>query len=507
MPDDLNKPRVLVSYSPQPRENARFAGGLAEGLRRVGFEVSLYEVQKGTEPVAEVVTGERTKGTRHSLVIVTNDWLDAPGSQAELELPAGRPVELQRRVAVLRERVDKRLLAARLPGTQSIDWLPEDQEPDARFWEVYCALTRTTVGDPCDWARNGRNLLGGWKPAEAASGAGETADVTAFVECPSRPVLAQPADGWTLLLTDTGKCFQVDREEPPRLHPLPDLDGCSAVTVDAMGRLFVGFFEGMVATPRDGEWAYHAADAPVLSLVATDRGVAIGDAHGFITFRDDRSSAHAKVAAGEPVVEMIALNSEVVALGARGGLWRVGWTESGSISLLSVSPNEALGRPVGLFYTGDALKVGVFSAERVALLGLESRFLTVGIRRFPEGINSVARFGPKPGAADHPPFCVLTDSGQVWIASADLKTVAPVVLPDESKEVVGLAPGPAGWVLAWSAAGTLVAVGRDRGVRTLATSRVTLAYAEPDRTDQIAAISWQPENGVQASRLGLEPAR
>jgi hypothetical protein len=245
----------------------------------------------------------------------------------------------------------------------------------------------------------------------------------------------------------------------------------------------------------------------VLSLVATARGIALGDSLGFITFRDNLTSAGAKVATGEPVVEMIVLDNEVVALGARGGLWRVSWTESGSISLLSVSPNEALGRPVGLFDTGDPSKIGVFSAERLALLGHESRLMTVGIRRFSDGINTVARLGPKFGTADHPPFGVLTDSGQAWIASADLKTVAPVVLPDESKEVVGLASGPAGWLLAWSAGGTLVAVGRDRGVRTLATRRVALAYAEPELPDQVAAISWQPECGVQASRLGLEPAR
>jgi hypothetical protein len=204
---------------------------------------------------------------------------------------------------------------------------------------------------------------------------------------------------------------------------------------------------------------------------------------------------------------MVALGDEVVALGARGGLWRVCKSASGSISLSTVSPNDALGRPVGLFQTGDPSKVGVFSAERIALLGRGKGSLTVGIRRFPDGINTVAHFGPKPGSAEHPALGVLTDGGQVWIASADLKTVAAAVLPIESKEVVGLAPGPAGWLLAWSAAGSLIAVAHDRGVRTLATGHMALAYAEPDLPDRVAAIQWQPECGVQVRRLGLEPAR
>jgi hypothetical protein len=435
------------------------------------------------------------------LIIVTKASLEGFGSQSELKPWAGQPAGSYRRIAVRRESVDERLLMAHLPGVQSVDWFPDDPDPDARFWEIYCALMRTPAGDRCDWSRNGRNLLGDWNPGPEGS------DATACLDCPSRPVLAQPAAGWTLLVTDTGGCFQVDRGEPPALHPLPDLEGFSAVAVDPTGRLFVGFYEGMVATPRDGDWAYRPADAPVLSLAASARGLALGDALGSIMLRDFVIPKDAKVVAGEPVVDLIAFDEEFVALGGRGGLWRVCRMAGDSISLSPVSSNEALGRPVGLFSTGDPARVGVFSSERLALLGRELRSLTVGVRRIPDGITAVARFGSKPETTNPPPLGILTDTGQVWIASADLKTIAAVVPPEESREIVGLAPGPAGWLLAWSAGGTLLGVGRDRGVRTLATGHVALAYTEPDLPDRVATVQWEPEKGVQVRRLWLESAR
>jgi hypothetical protein len=402
--------------------------------------------------------------------------------------------------------VDERLLAERLPGLDSVEWFPDDPEPEARFWEIYCALTRTPTGDRCDWASNGRNLLGGRSPvkAELHPAAADTMD---FLECPSRPVLAQSALGWTLVLTDSGKCFRVDRGEPLAIDSLPDLEGCSSLAVDQAGTLFAGFYEGMIATLQDGEWAYQAADAPVLSLAATARGLAIGDARGAITFRDAADPTSRTIAAGEPVVEMIAADNEAVALGARGGLWRTSWTEGGGPSLIPVAPNEALGRPVGLFETGCQGKIGVFSAERCALLVQGHRSPMVGVRRFHDGINMVARFGSRAGTTDDSPFGILTDRGQLWIASPDLKSAVAAVMPEESKEVVDLAPGPAGWLLAWSSAGALVAVGRDRGVRLLEAGHVALAYTEPEFPGRIAAVRWQPGCGVQVRRLGLEPAR
>jgi hypothetical protein len=332
-------------------------------------------------------------------------------------------------------------------------------------------------------------------------------DTTALSNCPSRPVLAVSAQEWILLLSDSGSCFRVSRRETLALQRLPDLDGCSALVVDAAGKLYVGLYDGMIAVPRDDEWNYHATDAAVLSLAATPWCLAIGDASGFVTFRDPPDSATAKAAVGDAVVDLAAFDEGVVALGAKGGLWRLERPQGGIVSPEPVRSNEALGRPVGLFNTGDPSTVGVYSIERLAILSDGARRVTVGIRRFPDGIDKVVPFGPNPEKLGNPPFGVLTDAGQVWFVDANLKTVAPVVLPGEPKDVVGLAPGPHGWLLAWTTAGSLIAIGRDRMVRTLATGDVMLAFADPDLPDRVDVVHWQPEGSVQVRRLPPEPTR
>jgi hypothetical protein len=487
MPDNQMKLPVVVHYSREPREDAQFATALADRLRRAGFEVRLNGAGQGTaEP-------------GNALYIVTKAWLERTGSRAEIAATGGQPAGTLRRLAVCREPIDDRTLAAQLAGLPSVEWLPDDPDPDARFWEVYCGLTKTPPGDPAGWAGRGRDLLGGRQPGAI--------EETALVECPSRPVLARPFRGGTLLLTDSATCFHLDRGGPFQLRPLPDLDGCSSVAVDGSGKLLVGLYDGMVATLNLDEWSYHPAEAPVLSLATTARYLALGDAAGSVTFRDPPGTAVGSAMLGEPVVDLIAFDDGVVALGARGGLWRVGPPEGGKLAVTPVPPNEAMGRPVGLFETGDPAKAGVFGAARLALLDRGGRSLKVGIRRFPEGIGSVVAFGRGGDSTGPPPIGLLTDAGQVWAVDADLKAVAPVVLQDAPGEVVGIAAGVDGGLLGWTSGGTVFAIGRDRSSRTLASGDVALALADPDQPDRVDVVHWSRERGVQVRRLRPLPAR
>ena len=334
----------------------------------------------------------------------------------------------------------------------------------------------------------------------------EAAETVAMPDCPGRPALAIAAVGWVLLLTDSGNCFRVSSAGNLAMHRLPDLEGCSAVDVDAAGRLCVGLYDGMIAIPRDDEWSYHAADAVVLSLAATPWGLAVGDASGSVTLRDPPGPATARAVLGEAVVDLLAFDGGVVALGARGGLWRLEQPHGGAFSAASVSTNEALGRPVGLFRTGNRSKVGVYSVERLALLGSGAQRLTVGIRRFADGINKVVPFGPIPGKVDSLPLGLLTDAGHVWFVDADLKTVASVVLPEEPN-VVGLASGPSGRLLAWTGDGSVFSIGRDRRAQLLPASDAVLAFAGPDQSDRVAIVQWQQKRGLKVSRFRPDSTR
>jgi hypothetical protein len=309
------------------------------------------------------------------------------------------------------------------------------------------------------------------------SGAAET---VVLEDCPGRPALAIAAEGWVLLLTDSGNCVRVESTGDLAVHRLPDLEGCSAVDVDAAGRPCVGLYDGMIAIPRDDEWSYHAADAVVLSLASTPWGLAVGDASGSVTLRNPPGPAIARAMLGEAVVDLIAYDEGVVALGARGGLWRLSQPQAGAFSVASVSANEALGRPVGLFRTGIRSKVG--------------------------GINKVVPYGPLPGKVDGPPLGLLTDAGQIWFVDVDLKAAASVVLPGESK-AVGLASGPPGLLLAWTGAGSVFSIGRDRMVQSLPAANTVLAFAGPLQSDRVAVVQWQPKRGLSVSRFRPDSMR
>ena len=186
--------------------------------------------------------------------------------------------------------------------------------------------------------------------------------------CPSRPALALAARSSIFIATDSGAWFRASRGKSFLIHRLPDLDGASAPAVDSSGTLWIGLFDGVIATPRDDEWAYHATDAVVLSVAATPWGLALGDASGTVSLREPPAPPIAKVALGEAVVELMPFDQGIVALGASGGLWRIEQPQGGVFSAAAISTHTALGRPVGLFSTGNGSKVGVFSPERLALL-------------------------------------------------------------------------------------------------------------------------------------------
>src|SRR3954454_18035665 len=132
MSDKVVKPLVFLSYGRESREDAEFARGLAGRLRRVGFEVWLDEEHEspGSAPGARTLEGIRN--ARHALFLVSRAWIERPDLKSEIELLAGHPAETPRRIAARWEPVDDRRLASFLKGLPSVDWRPDDPEPDAR---------------------------------------------------------------------------------------------------------------------------------------------------------------------------------------------------------------------------------------------------------------------------------------------------------------------------------------------------------------------------------------
>ena len=169
-------------------------------------------------------------------------------------------------------------------------------------------------------------------------------------------------------------------------------------------------------------------------------GTGVGRCVGHGLPREPPAPPIAKVALGEAVVELMPFDQGIVALGASGGLWRIEQPQGGVFSAAAISTHTALGRPVGLFSTGNGSKVGVFSPERLALLSRGASRLTVGIRRFADGIDKVVPLGAIPGKADSP-LGLLTDAGDIWLVDAELKASSRVDLPGGSER----RGGAGGW--------------------------------------------------------------
>jgi hypothetical protein len=324
--------------------------------------------------------------------------------------------------------------------------------------------------------------------------------------CASRPALACAARGWTFVLADRGSCYRLDRDGPPIVSELPELDGCSAVVADTGGTLHAGLYDGMIATLRGGEWDYRAADAPVLSLAATPAAVAIGDAAGRVVFHGPDGVPAGSAALGEPVGDLAAGERGLLALGVRGSLWRIAWPENGAVAVTPLPPRDELGRPVGLAGGLSPWCHVVFSAERMATVDERTGRVTIGWRRFPDGIGTVIPLGRGADPRQEAGLGLLTDAGQVWRVTADLKTAWQVLLPDTQDGVTGIAPGPEGTLFAWTAR-ALHRVGLDRTVRTFPFADVALVIADPAAQGQFDVVHWQPDRGVQVRRVRSQPQR
>ena len=350
MPDNLIKPQVFVSYSREPRENFEFVRWLAGRLRDAGFDVPLDENDAAADDSGQAVQAG-IRDARHALFVITRGWLERPRSRIELDLFAGRPPETHRRVAVRRESIDLRALGSRCQNLQVIPWLPDEPEPEARFWEVYCVLSRTPPGAGEQWAEKGSDLAA--RPA-----------------CRSRPVLVRSARDWTFLLTDAGPCYRLDRGDRLELEPLPDLDGCSAAVVDAEGTLVVGLYDAMVATLRGEEWEYRATDAPVLSLAATPQGVVVGDSAGTVTFCGPGGAALGAVTLGEPIVDLPRSTTASWPLARSAGSGGLEGSGNNSPRPIATPPRSSRpGRLVGLFETGNpGQRPGAFGARAWVVL-------------------------------------------------------------------------------------------------------------------------------------------
>ena len=149
---------VFISYSRQPKENAEFVRELAAKLRAANFEVWLDEERISIADNIQEKIVEAISKADAALFIVNSRWLEQDRDFIRYEVSLVADQRAARRVVVLREPAETRELGPYFSTLNRLEWYPDDPQPDARFWEIYCGITGTPPGPRSEWDGRGRGL-------------------------------------------------------------------------------------------------------------------------------------------------------------------------------------------------------------------------------------------------------------------------------------------------------------------------------------------------------------
>jgi hypothetical protein len=160
--------QVFISYSHNDADKwlARY---LADRLRAIKIEVWQDE---SSQPAGESLQADIEKAIResdHAVFLVSKMWLKSRYCRLELDRFDRRDPATVRRVPVFRLPPDQLMLPVQLIDLKGVTWLDEDPHHDARFWEVYCAITGTDPGRSEEWSERGRTMAQGVVPPPVLS--------------------------------------------------------------------------------------------------------------------------------------------------------------------------------------------------------------------------------------------------------------------------------------------------------------------------------------------------
>ncbi|HEY7286845.1 MAG TPA: toll/interleukin-1 receptor domain-containing protein, partial [Vicinamibacterales bacterium] len=149
--------KVFISYAHTPGDTP-VAQYLAARLRDIGIDTWLDEAKlRGgdlLQPAIEKAIGESNAG----LFIISPSWLEREWTAFELDQFDRRDPRVVRRIPILRSNRKELSLPPPLVKMTCIPWLEEDGDGDARFWQIYCALTDTEPGPSAEWTKRGQTV-------------------------------------------------------------------------------------------------------------------------------------------------------------------------------------------------------------------------------------------------------------------------------------------------------------------------------------------------------------
>ncbi len=163
--------RIFISYSHNDADTP-LARYLAVRFRALGIEVWQDE---SSQPAGESLEDDIEKAIResdHAIFLVSRLWLASRWSRLELDRFDRRDHARVRRIPVFRLPLEQLMLPVQLIDLKGVTWLENDPHHDARFWEVYCAVTDTDPGPADAWSDRSRALTKASVPPPVVQPAG-----------------------------------------------------------------------------------------------------------------------------------------------------------------------------------------------------------------------------------------------------------------------------------------------------------------------------------------------
>ena len=482
--------RVFVSYSREPAENLAFVRELAGYLRSARFAVWVDEEQiSGAKDIEEEIKAG-IMGSDAGLFVVTKRWLQRERDFIRHEVKlVGR--SNARRLVLLREPVDDTDLGPEFATLKRLEWFPNDPQPFARLWEIYCGITGEKPGPWREWEAKGKQVFGvGTQPIPPPLAAGKWE-----LECSGRPIASLDAGDWIYLVTERGEWVGIrpDGETHP---PIPHCSEYGAAGLNQSNELLLAGYDSSIARLRGQRWEILQQESPVLCFATGPSGCFAGTAAGAVVSVDGQPCKPI-LRMRDPVAAMTPYEGGMLVLGTRGMFGRVAWPVMPRDELRWVSTAE-LGRPLGFFPTLELNHVGLFSLSRTGVLDPETERIVVCPKSLDEGIRSVTFVGPQVW-----PYLVLTDAGNLLMMDASLRNTRPVRFARGVTLVGCTGTGGRGASLVWTNDGRLYHVSAQGLSEELAERDVVLAYS-PQGTDGAHVVRWSPGQRPTVEQLRLQ---
>jgi hypothetical protein len=146
--------QVFISYARTPADK-RLAEHIAERLRKAGIRPWLDDESMPGGQQLERALAAGIASSDHVVFLLSQSWIARSYTHFELNEVTKRDESAVRRIPVYRAKRDSLLVPGELVKWLGFDWFDEDPEPDARFWQLFCAIQGDPPGPRDAWSKRG----------------------------------------------------------------------------------------------------------------------------------------------------------------------------------------------------------------------------------------------------------------------------------------------------------------------------------------------------------------